>query len=71
METALVALAFTSLTLAVTLAVLGSSVPWLWWRTLKLEQKVEALDEVVAELLEAAGVKASTPAPLPPPRVQK
>jgi hypothetical protein len=56
-------LALAVVILSLIVAVQSVTVPWLWWRALKTEAKVEALDEVLADLLEAAGLK---PGPVPP-----
>ena len=44
------------LVLAAIIALLSATVPFLLWRTYKLEDKVEVLDEAVARLMEVAGV---------------
>jgi hypothetical protein len=64
--------------LALIAAAQSMTLPWLWWRALKLEQKVETLDEMLSGLMEVAGLKPSPPAtttpptpPVPPNRVVK
>lgn len=56
MEVTIVCLSIACLLLTVVIAVLAGSVPFLWWKYWKLEQKIEVLDEALAGLLEAAGV---------------
>ncbi len=55
-------LSLVCLLLTVIVAVLAGSVPYLGWKVFKLEMKVEALDEVLAELLETAGLGAEAKA---------
>lgn len=57
MDSVAILLTIAVLILATATAVLAGSVPWLWWRALKLEQKVETLDEALASLMDVAGVK--------------
>jgi Flp pilus assembly protein TadB len=55
-ELAVVALSLACLFLALAVTALGCTVPWLWWRCMRLEEKVERLDEVLAEVLKSAGM---------------
>lgn len=59
METAVVCLAVATLVLSLVVGALAGSVPMLWWKCFRAEQKVEELDNVVAELLAAAGLRPS------------
>jgi hypothetical protein len=56
MEVCITCLSISCLLLTVIVAVLSGSVPFLWWKCWKLEQKIEVLDEALAGLLDAAGV---------------
>lgn len=69
METALTVLAVSLLCLAGAVAVLGSSVPFLYWKCFRLEwrlaeevkelgRQIDALDEAMDRLLERVGVPA-------------
>lgn len=64
MEAAVVLLSAAVLVLVLVVAALSGTVPWLWWRAMKYESKadaleaaVAALDDKLAELLEAAGLE--------------
>ena len=57
MEVAVVVLSVAVAVLAVMGAALAGTVPFVLWRTWKLEAKIEELDEVVVALMEAAGIK--------------
>lgn len=57
MEAGLIAVAVTAALQALVLVVSSAVVPFLWWRVQKLERQLEDLDEVVSEVLAAAGVR--------------
>lgn len=61
MEAAIIALAVVAAVQAAIIAVLAGSVPYLWNKWFKVDVKVEELDETIATLCEAAGIKRESP----------
>jgi Flp pilus assembly protein TadB len=55
-EVAVVVLSVAILVLSVAVTALGATLPFLWWKVLDLQRRVETLDEALTSLVEQLGV---------------